>query len=215
MGVGVNGCEQVSKKTQDDMVDLSMGLRVFMTETEEKLNSKADAKALLQKAGWTEVRDLMGELSAHMSEKLHHSSSELKGLNERISTLGGKSGASGLLKCISCSRPVPAQKNVSYWSKSSLDPDGVSGGDAHVQRIKTAAAHHHSPDKMPAIDGARHSGLVWLLTFTSFTALPALSPARPATQEIRCWPCTADSILNCWCAVTFAHLRGRCASYQH
>ena len=63
---------EVSKKTQDDMVALSMGLRVFMTETEEKLEGKADSKALLQKAGWSEVRDLMGELSAHLSEKLHH-----------------------------------------------------------------------------------------------------------------------------------------------
>jgi hypothetical protein len=73
------------------MVNMSMGLRVFMTETEEKLNRKSDAKALLQKAGWTEVRDLMGELSAHLSEKLHQSSSTLsstlKGLNEKISNM--------------------------------------------------------------------------------------------------------------------------------
>jgi len=37
-------------------------LRVFISETEEKLGTKADAKALLQKAGWTEVRELMGEI---------------------------------------------------------------------------------------------------------------------------------------------------------
>ena len=101
--------KQLSKKTQEEMVSLSMGLRVYMTETDEKINQKADSKVLLQKAGWTEVRDLMGELSAHMSEKLHHSSTELKGLNNKISNLGSK-GASGFVKCISCSRPVAAAK---------------------------------------------------------------------------------------------------------
>ena len=59
---GAAEAKEVSKKTQDDMVQLSMGLRVFMTETDDKLSGKADAKALLHKAGWSEVRDLMVRL---------------------------------------------------------------------------------------------------------------------------------------------------------
>jgi len=38
-----------------------------------------------------------GELSAYMSDKFHSSSTEVKGLNEKIQNLGGKS-ASGLYK---------------------------------------------------------------------------------------------------------------------
>jgi len=128
---------EVSKKTQDEMVTLSMGLRVFMTETEEKLEGKADSKALLQKAGWSEVRDLMGELSAHLSEKLHHSSDQLKGLNSKIARLGGQDTSSAI-KCISCSRPLPANspKPLAHWSKNAEHHDFAE--TAHVQRIKTA-----------------------------------------------------------------------------
>ena len=148
-------------------MNLSMGLRVFMTETDEKIKSKADSKSLLQKAGWTEVRDLMGELSAHMSEKLHHSSKDLKGLNEKISNLGSK-GASGMLKCISCARPVAGGKSVTHWSKNPLDPELASGAEAHVQRIKTAAAHLHNADRMPAIDGAQRSPVLCIYLFFAF-----------------------------------------------
>ena len=152
--------KQVSKKTQDEMIDMSMGLRVFMTVTEAKLSSKADAKALLQKAGWTEVRDLMGELSAHLSEKLHHSSSTLKGLNEKISNMDGKS-ASGSLKCISCARPVAPSKPIAHWSKNPLDPELLGGAEEHVHRMKIASAHLYSTDKMPAIESAQRSGVLF------------------------------------------------------
>ena len=162
--------KQVSKKTQDEMVNMSMGLRVFMTETEEKLNSKADAKALLQKAGWTEVRDLMGELSAHLSEKLHQSSSTLsstlKGLNEKIANMDFKQSVSGSVKCISCARliaPSPS-RSAAHWSKNPLDPELSVGAEEHVHRMKIASAHLYSADKMPAIESAQ-KGSVFCLFF--------------------------------------------------
>ena len=162
--------KQVSKKTQDEMVNMSMGLRVFMTETEEKLNGKPDAKALLQKAGWTEVRDLMGELSAHLSEKLHQSSSTLssalKGLNEKISNMEGNQSVSGSVKCISCARliaPSPS-RSAAHWSKNPLDPELSGGAEEHVHRMKIASAHLYSADKMPAIESAQR-GSVFCLFF--------------------------------------------------
>ena len=158
--------KQVSKKTQDEMVNMSMGLRVFMTETEEKLNSKADAKALLQKAGWTEVRDLMGELSAHLSEKLHQSSSTFKGLNEKISNMDCNQSVSGSVKCISCARliaPSPS-RSAAIWSKNPLDPELSGGAEEHVHRMKIASAHLYIADKMPAIESAQ-KGSVFCLFF--------------------------------------------------
>ena len=158
--------KQVSKKTQDEMVNMSMGLRVFMTETEEKLNRKSDAKALLQKAGWTEVRDLMGELSAHLSEKLHQSSSTFKGLNEKISNMDCNQSVSGSVKCISCARliaPSPS-RSAAHWSKNPLDPELSVGAEEHVHRMKIASAHLYSADKMPAIESAQ-KGSVFCLFF--------------------------------------------------
>lgn len=196
------------------MVDMSMGLRIFMTETEEKLKSKADAKALLQKAGWTEVRDLMGELNAHLSEKVHHSSSTLKGLYEKISNIDGKQSASGSVKCISCSRlvaPSPS-KSATHWSKNPLDPQLSGGAEEHVHRMKIASAHLYSTDKMPAIESAqkgsvfcfslvRHLGEALLLFCTrchepfSLTCAPSclyihdfvtqIADARPTLTSIR------------------------------
>jgi len=145
------------------MVDLSMGLSAFMSQIEDKLSSKADVKALLQKASWTEVRDLMADLSAHMGEKIYHTSTEIKGLQQKISNIGDTGGnALGVMKCISCSRPIAAVKtegHVHFWSKNPMYPELMSGGDAHVQRIKTVNAHLHHADKMPAIDGARPSAV--------------------------------------------------------
>jgi hypothetical protein len=176
-------CKQVSKRTQDEMVDLSMGLSAFMSQIEDKLSSKADVKALLQKASWTEVRDLMADLSAHMGEKINHTSTEIKGLQQKISNMGDTGGnALGVLKCISCSRPIAAAKtegHVHFWSKNPMDPELMSGGDAHVQRIKTVNAHLHHADKMPAIDGARPSAVFFFAPHVPHLLYYHIPPALP------------------------------------
>ena len=161
---------ELSKKSAKDLVDISSSLSSFIAETEENLHKKADVKSLLQKAGWSEVRDLMCELSAHMNEKIRVSSLELKSVRDKINILNGdtRRDTMGLLKCISCARPLPPGKPP---HKAVIEPDlcDPPGGCEHVQRIKKTAVHLHA-EKMPVIDGARQK-------------TQATSPTSPIYEE--------------------------------
>ena len=167
-----SACEaaELSKKSAKDLVDISSSLSRFIAETEDNLHKKADAKTLLQKAGWSEVRDLMRELSAHTNEKIRASSLELKSVRDKINILNGdtRRDTTGLLKCISCARPLPPGKPP---HKAVIEPDLCDrpGGCEHVQRIKKTAAHLHA-EKMPVIEGARQK-------------TQATSPTSPTYEE--------------------------------
>eukprot|EP00292_Cryptomonas_paramecium_P020964 CAMPEP_0113705780 /NCGR_PEP_ID=MMETSP0038_2-20120614/27336_1 /TAXON_ID=2898 /ORGANISM="Cryptomonas paramecium" /LENGTH=172 /DNA_ID=CAMNT_0000630853 /DNA_START=165 /DNA_END=680 /DNA_ORIENTATION=- /assembly_acc=CAM_ASM_000170 len=141
------------------------------------LKSKADQKDLeelrkLLMAGLEDARsriersrsELLDDMSS-VEERLEHRTSralkEAKEAKAGLESQMGRSGA-GLLRCISCSRPLPlpGPRNPLYWSRPGMDPHLLPASDSHTYRVNarhgsyvpTTSAGGRNP-RLPDISG--------------------------------------------------------------